>query len=474
MTSSKKKNKTPKPNTPTGIPAWLGSLSLDTAATSVLAVLMALVSITILLGEGAGVQVRVSLPENGKVGPLEAITFTFSEPFDPEMASDLISFDPVHEGYLEWVDTYNMRFVPLKPFEQDATYTLTLSKGETAANGREVKKAASWNFTVREPRIAYMISDNNQSSIWSTDLKNASPRQLTDESIKVLSYDAASNGEFIIFTTLNEKNGIDLWRVGREGGNASKLLDCGFDRCTTPVISPDGKYIAYSREAAGPTPDLPFGSPRIWLLDLANGSDGPLYEDQQILGYNPSWSPDSQKLASFDGLADFINLIDFQTGEQLLFSTNTSGPVTWSPDSTKLLYTAFEQAENGGRTIVKQADLSINETITYIGQKDAYDYSYYSIAWSPREDRAVLSMRASEELLTQVLWVFDPGLLDGIVIAGDPEYTYNSPQWDPWGSALLFQQFKLRGQYKPEIGLWQEGSNQSTVLTEGILPQWLP
>lgn len=472
MTTSQKKKKS-KPNS-SGPAAQLGALSFNTVAMGALAVLMALVSATILLGEGAGVRVAVSLPENGEISPLETITFTFSESFDPEMASDLISFDPIQEGYLEWVDTYNMRFIPIQPFEKGTTYTITLSKGEVASNGREVKKGESWAFSVREPRVAYMISDSDQSRIWSTDLNNTSAQPLTDENTKVLSFEVASNGNFIIFTSLNENGGIDLWRVSREGGDAAKLLDCGLDRCTTPVISPDTKFIAYSREAAGPTPDLPFGSPRIWLLNLESGSDGPLYEDQQILGYSPSWSPDSQKLASFDGLADFINLIDFQTGDQFLFPTSTGGPVTWSPDSTKFLYTSFEQAENGGRTLVKMADLSINESNTFIGQKDAYDYSYYSLAWSPREDRAVLSMRASKEQLTQILWVFNPNLLDGIVVAGDPEYTYNSPQWDPWGSALLFQQFKLKGQYKPEISLWQEGSSESNVLVEGILPQWLP
>lgn len=472
MTTSQKKKKS-KPNS-SGPAAQLGALSFNTVAMGALAVLMALVSATILLGEGAGVRVAVSLPENGEISPLETITFTFSESFDPEMASDLISFDPIQEGYLEWVDTYNMRFIPIQPFEKGTTYTITLSKGEVASNGREVKTGESWAFSVREPRVAYMISDSDQSRIWSTDLNNTSAQPLTDENTKVLSFEVASNGNFIIFTSLNENGGIDLWRVSREGGDAAKLLDCGLDRCTTPVISPDTKFIAYSREAAGPTPDLPFGSPRIWLLNLESGSDGPLYEDQQILGYSPSWSPDSQKLASFDGLADFINLIDFQTGDQFLFPTSTGGPVTWSPDSTKFLYTSFEQAENGGRTLVKMADLSINESNTFIGQKDAYDYSYYSLAWSPREDRAVLSMRASKEQLTQILWVFNPNLLDGIVVAGDPEYTYNSPQWDPWGSALLFQQFKLKGQYKPEISLWQEGSSESNVLVEGILPQWLP
>ena len=265
-----------------------------------------------------------------------------------------------------------------------------------------------------------------------------------------------------------------MWRVSRNGGAASLLLDCGLDRCTTPAISPNGKRIAYSREAAGPTPDIPFGSPRTWVLDLDSRSDGPVYADQQILGYNPSWSPDSNRLASFDGLADFINLIDLQTGEQYLFPSNTGGPITWSPDSTKMIYTTVEQKEAGLRTQVQLADLSINETITLIGEKDDRDYAYYSVAWSPLEERAVLGFRVGEEQPSQVLWIFDPGLLDGIIIADDPAYTYNSPRWDPWGEALLFQQFNLRGQYKPEVVYWQTGMTEPTVIAEGIMPHWLP
>lgn len=449
-------------------------LSVDTLAIGFMLALALVAGAVILIGENAGVRVRTDLPEDGIVSPFQTVTFTFSEKISAEIAADQISLEPIHEGYLQAVDDYSVRFVPLMAYELGVTYTFRIIPGEINATTREVKQAQSWGVQVREPRAAYLVSAEGQSSIWSMDRFGGDVKRLTDEDIKVISFDVAQSGEFIVFSSPNQNGGIDLWRVSREGGDASILLDCGFDRCTTPVIAPGDKLIAYSREAAGPTPDLPFGSPRIWVVDLQSGANQAIYEDQSILGYNPSWSPDANRLASFDGLADFINMIDFQSGEQFLFASTTGGPVTWSPDSTRFLYTTFEQTENGGRTQVKLADLITNETITLIGEKDPHDYAYYSVAWSPREDRAVLSLRASEETPTQVLWVFDPILLDGIVIAGDPEYTYNSPQWDPWGSALLFQQFKLKGQYKPEIGLWQEGTNRSEVIAEGILPQWLP
>ncbi|MBI2333799.1 MAG: hypothetical protein HYU84_16875, partial [Chloroflexi bacterium] len=427
-------------------------LSVDTLGIGVMIGLAIIAGVVILLGESAGVQVRVDLPEDGIVGPFEAVTFTFSEKISAEIASDLISLDPIHEGYLSAVDDYSVRYIPIKPYEQDVPYTFKVIRGEINSGTREVKKPQSWQVHVREPRVAYVVSEDGQSGIWSMTKSGGDVKRLTDEAIKVISFDVAQSGDLIVFTSVNQQGGIDLWRVSQAGGDASILLDCGFDRCTTPVIAPGDKRIAYSREAAGPTPDLPFGSPRTWVVDLQSGADQAVYEDQSILGYNPSWSPDAKRLASFDGLADFI----------------TGGPVTWSPDSTRFLYTTFEQTEEGGRTQVKLADLTTNETITFIGEKDTYDYAYYSVAWSLLEERAVLSLRADEKKPTQLLWVFDPSLLSGITVADDPEYTYNSPQWDPWGSALLFQQFKLKGQYKPEIGLWQEGTNQSEVIVEGI------
>ncbi|MBI3164471.1 MAG: PD40 domain-containing protein [Chloroflexi bacterium] len=449
-------------------------LSLDTAAFSVLAILTALFGLTVFLGAQAGTRVTATLPQNSLIGPFQVIKLTFSEPVDPDLTEALFSIQPALDGQLKWLDPRTLQFVPTRPFELDAIYKLTLSPGDLTSTGLVLKNDQSWEFQVRDPLVAYLLADDKQSSIWAMDLNNNPARQITPETIKVISFDTSFNGEFIIFASANEQGGIDLWRVSRAGNDASVLLDCGRDRCTTPIISPDGTRIAYSREAAGPGPDLPFGSPRIWLLDLKSEQNSPVYEDQQILGYGPSWSPDSTKLASFDGLADQIRLLDLKNNQQYIFPSNTDGPLTWSPDSTKLLFTDMEQKEDGLRTHVRIADLSLNDSSTLIGAKDERDYSYHSLAWSPVEDSIVLGFRDGDDDPAQIFWLFDPGLLDGIIIANQPDYTYNSPRWNPWGTALIFQQFKLRGAFKPEIGLWKPGLRDPLILTEGLMPHWLP
>ncbi|MBE0672689.1 MAG: PD40 domain-containing protein [Anaerolineales bacterium] len=449
-------------------------LTLDTVAGSVLVLTAVLVGLVILYGVMAGIRISTNLPQDGLISPLQTITLTFSEPVHFEAVASVVSMDPVVDGYLELVDERTVQFIPIKPFDLDTSYKLTISPDVLALNGHALKKAHTWEFKVRDPLIVYLSPNVKDSSIWALDLNGSPSRRLTSADIKIIAFDASPDGEFIVFTVINEQGGVDLWKVTRDGSDVSILLDCGPERCTRTAISPNGKMIAYSREAAGISPGLPFGSPRIWVLNLQNGTNSPVYEDEQIIGYGPSWSPDSNKLASFDGLADQIRVLDLKENKQYIFPSNTGGPITWSPDSTKILFTNVVQMEDGLRTQVYIADLLLNKSQTLLGENDDLDHAYYSLAWSSVEERAVLGFRISEEQPMQILWLFDPALLEGIVIANQEEYSYNSPQWDPWGNSLIFQRFKLSGAFNPEIGLWRQGLNEPVILAPGLMPHWLP
>jgi Tol biopolymer transport system component len=449
-------------------------LTLDTAAIGVLIFLTAAVGAAILLGAQAGVRVTATLPERGLIGPFQKIKLTFSESVNRQMAETLFSIQPALDGKIKWLDSRTLQFVPASPFQPDTDYKLILRAGSLTAKGRAVKSDQVWQARVRNPLIVYLNVADKKSILWTMDLLGNPVQQLTPETIKIISFDASHDGEFVIFASGNAQGGVDLWRVSRAGGDASILLDCGHDRCTAPAISPDSARIAYSREAAGPSPDLPFGSPRTWVLDLQSGQNNAVYADQQIIGYGPSWSPDSKKLATFDGLADQIRLLDLTDNQQYIFPSNTGGPITWSADSAKLMFTDIQQGESGLRTRVRLADLTLNDSSTLLGQNDDHDYSYYSLAWSPAEDSVVLGFRVSDDQPAQVFWLFDPGILDGIIIAEQEDYTYNSPLWNPWGTALVFQQYKLRGKFKPQIGLWEPSFTKPLILTEGLMPHWLP
>ncbi|MBK8619246.1 MAG: hypothetical protein IPN96_19535 [Anaerolineales bacterium] len=114
-------------------------------------------------------------------------------------------------------------------------------------------------------------------------------------------------------------------------------------------------------------------------------------------------------------------------------------------------------------TRVRLADLTFNDTSTVLGETTTA--IIHTTRW-PGRLLTILFAGTSHQLRkpAQVFAVIDLNILDGIIIADQEDYTYNSPRWDPWGTALIFQQFKLHGAFKPEIGLWKSGFSEPLIL----------
>jgi Tol biopolymer transport system component len=450
------------------------SVTLDSAAGLVTGVLLLAILLTIWFGSQVGIRVTTELSTDNDVGPFERLTLRFSEPVDGSLAIEKVSVQPTVDGSFVWSDPRTLQFVPRAPFQLDTAYTLNLASGSLTQDGNTLKKSKSWEFHARPPRIVYLVVNEGKSRLWTVDVEGGKAVPLTNESFRILAFDASYSGEFVIFSAINDQQGIDLWRVGRDGGEPDLLLPCGPDRCSVPAISFYDRRVAYVREAAGPSPELQFGAPRIWILDLETRENAPLYEDQQIIGYDPVWSPDGTRLSSFDGLADEIRLLDIVTGNQLTIPSQTGDSVTWSADGNTLVFTDIATNELGAYTRVRQAKLITNEIITLVGESDERDYHYKSLAWSPAQDQLVIGLRATENNPSESLWLMELDTLGGPMIADQPDYIYSNPQWDPWGKALVFQQFRLKEDYNPEIALWMPELNEPRVLVEGILPNWLP
>jgi dipeptidyl aminopeptidase/acylaminoacyl peptidase len=447
--------------------------SLDFAARLLIALLVVVIGVVIWLGNQLGVRVTPQFSAGDRVGPFGPLTLVFSEAVNERLVTEKIFIQPDVEGKFTMVDARTLQFVPAVPFEPDVTYKLALAPGSLTDKGALLKRPRSWDFQTRLPLVAYLVADANKSRLWTIEPESGKTSPLIEEVFRIADFDTSDDGEFVVFSAFNEQNGVDLWRVDHFGRNLVLLLACGPDRCTVPAISPDGHQVAYVREAAFASADLPFGSPRIWLLNISSKEDAPLYEDQQIIGYKPVWSPDGTYISSFDGVSNQIHLLNLATGEQLVIPSRKGSLVTWSGDSATFVYTDIEETDAGPLTLIRAVNLERNETSTLFGAKDERDYYYNSLAWSPVENALVIGLRFEENNMAEALWVINPVSRDGRAIADQKDYVHSSPQWDPWGKTLLFQQFFMRGDYKPEIALWK-GGTETKIIAEGLMPHWLP
>ncbi len=451
---------------------------LDLAAGSLALALVIIIGVVILIGtwEGVGVNIITS-DDRGEIGPLTSILLKFSEPVNQDIAQSLFSIEPNISGKLDWADTKTLRFTPLKPLQPGTDYHIQMKAGFLGNKNSLLRFDHLWMLHVRQPQIAYLASINNNIQLWAVDADGKSPHQLGDFNKAIFDFDAAPNGEYLVFSALNDNQGTDLWYVDRAGNSLRLLVPCNADRCTSPAISPDSQQVAYTRETAPITPNMPIGAPRTWVVNVQSGENHPLYFDPQIIGFGPAWSPDGKYITSYDGVRAAIRVASIATGEQFTLPSATGGEApTWSPDSQNILFTDEATSPDGSSswTEIKLANVATGDISVWIGKDDAQNYQYGELAWAPNPDEIIIGLKFPPDFTSRGLLLVSPDNPGGPTVARDPQFIYQTPKWDPWGNEVLFQEEMITGQHLTNVAVWETGMFQPRVVAQGTWPHWLP
>ncbi len=326
----------------------------------------------------------------------------------------------------------------------------------------------------RPSRVVYISAQGGQRELWTVGLDDQPPEPLTQTGGRVYDFAAAPDGKQVAYTVLNESQGVDLWLVDRSGRSPRRLLECGSSRCTAPAWSPDGKQIAYSREAASLTPNSGPGAPRPWLVEVPTANTRPLFQDGQIIGYGASWSPDGRRLVSYDGISGGLRVAELATGKFEFLPANTGALGAWSPDSRYLLYTRVEEIDAGFRTVILRTDFNSGETSVFLGNDDQRDHAYALPAWSPDGKYLLVGLQNEPGNPARQVWQIQPDLIEGPVIAGEADYTYSLYQWRADGGAVAMQRSRLGTVSGPEVLVWTADGGLKVLAENAMLPQWLP
>lgn len=453
----------------------------DAIVLSVCAGLLVLIAAVIAVRDCVGVRVSLVQPAVGnEVSPLGSLRLRFSEGMQGETVTPRFRIEPSVAGDFTWVEN-QLTFTPAQPFQDGVLYTAKLAPGGLSHTGRAVQQTWEWQFRVRAPRVLFLSGQGNPQvrELWSMAATGGPLTQITQTDGRVYDYAVAPDGSAIVYTISNEERGTDLWWVLPDGSDARQLVVCGADICSVPAFAPNGQTVAFSRESAGITPGTPNGPPRVWTVDLQSGQTAALYQDSQILGYGPVWSPNGQRLAFFDGSVNSIRMLDLQTGTEVLVETFMGTVGSWSPDSNAMLFNNLNFETGQLYSSLVLADFAQQAIQPALGDEPNFA-DYAAPAWAPDGEWVAVALREpSVSSPGKQIWLgtVTDGLLTLVKpVTADPTYTNGGYRWNPTGTALVFQRVEMDKPFAtPEVAVWDEATNTITPLAQDAsLPEWLP
>lgn len=450
--------------------------SFDRTVMAVIGGIVLAIVAVILLAEYAVGSIAAVTPEQGSSPPATTvIEIKFRQPMQEESVETRFSTEPAIEGEFAWAGP-TLVFTPGSPLNPETTYTVTLAANAVSRSG-QVIEAFSWSFRPRQARILYLSPAGDiYQDLWLTGLSQPDqPTQVFHAQYGIEDFSPAPDGSQVAVTVTTEEASSNIWVVDADGLHPKMLIECSPGACSNPVWSPDGRWLAYERRES--LPDAGLSPSRVWLYALENDATSPVYEDDQVLGFDPVWSMDSQLLAFFDGREGVIRILNIAQGGATLIPSTMGEVGSFSPEGKAMVYMDIRRV---GYQFYSQLSLARfgegqgTGDLLEAPEEDSWP------AWSPDGRYIAFARRLLDRTAGPgsqlVLLDYDTGQVQQIT--DDPRYNNLGFRWEPGGHYLLFTRFDL--EVSPAYpGTWVYDTSRPEsapflLVENGSGGQWLP
>ena len=153
-------------------------------------------------------------------------------------------------------------------------------------------------------------------------------RLTTNNNIRHFYPSLSPDGQTVLYTSFREQNVYEIYSLELNSNTVERLTD-RIGILTAPEISPNGESITFARGTGNP------GSNQSQIMTMSRDG-GDAGNIPQILGWDPTWSPDGNQILFASGQEGSVQLFAVnQNGNSLRQITNLPairGRSDWSPD----------------------------------------------------------------------------------------------------------------------------------------------
>jgi Tol biopolymer transport system component len=330
------------------------------------------------------------------------------------------------------------RVAPVLPIVS-AVVVLALGAGLTAGAFLQVKNefnfAGAGSGFIQEAQVIYLAGRQGEpKQLFVTDIQPIDPVLVSGAGENVTEYALSPDQRKVVYVTQVEDLENRIWLVDVKSGERKVLSDCADAICSGLVWSPDGTRIVY--EYTRLSGDSLTGLPTLWWVDIASGEPNPVFQEAQLPGSNPRWSPDGKWLSYAE--SDEIRLYNLETGESHAIQSPIASAAYWSPDSKKIVYRDVILRDRLFITQLFVYDLSSGEEAKI---NPDLNYENLSAVWSPDGEWIAVVRRELSVPLGDQIWVMRADGSEPRALTVASGVLHNNLAWSRDGRYVLYDVF---------------------------------